>query len=103
MDVCRPILKRRELLRGARMLRITRVQDGEEFVKLSGRVDAENVSELEMQLRAEARDRPLVLDLKDLTLVDQQAVSFLRGCEADGIQLRNCPAYIREWINQERQ
>jgi hypothetical protein len=43
------------------------------------------------------------LDLKDLTLVDQDVVSFLRSCEAGGIQLRNCPAYIREWINQEGQ
>jgi hypothetical protein len=34
--------------------------------------------------------------------VDQDVVSFLRGCEADGIQLRNCPAYIRVWINGER-
>jgi hypothetical protein len=34
--------------------------------------------------------------------VDQDVVSFLRGCEADGIQLRNCPAYIRAWINGEQ-
>jgi hypothetical protein len=41
----------------------------------------------------------IVLDLKDLTLVDQEAVSFLERCEADRIQLKNCPAYIREWIH----
>jgi hypothetical protein len=40
--------------------------------------------------------------LKDLTLVDQDAVTFLRRCEADNITLRNCPAYIREWITRER-
>jgi len=42
------------------------------------------------------------LDLKDLTLVDQDVVSFLARCEADSIQLKNCPAYIRGWITGER-
>ena len=64
-------------------------------------MDAENLSELETMLREEGSDSRTVLDLKDLTLVDQDVVRFLRGCEADRIQLRNCPAYIREWINQE--
>jgi hypothetical protein len=39
--------------------------------------------------------------LEDLTLVDQDVVSFLRRCEAGSIQLKNCPAYIREWITGE--
>jgi hypothetical protein len=65
-------------------------------------MDAENIDELETLLRKEASDRRSVLDLKDLTLVDQDGISFLRGCEADGMQLRNCPAYIRAWINGER-
>jgi anti-anti-sigma regulatory factor len=85
------------------MLKITRAQNGEVVFKLSGRMDGENVSELKTPLHSEASDRPLVLDLKDLTLVDQDAVSFLRRCEAGGIQLKNCPAYIRQWINGERQ
>jgi hypothetical protein len=62
-------------------------------------MDEENIGELETLLRKEAGDRRTVLDLKDLTLVDQDVVRFLRGCEAVGIQLRNCPAYIRAWIN----
>jgi hypothetical protein len=65
-------------------------------------MDAENIGELEAPLSAESSDRIIVLDLKDLTLVDQDAVSFLRKREADSIQLKNCPAYIREWINGER-
>jgi hypothetical protein len=39
-----------------------------------------------------------VLDLRDVTLVNQDAVEFLAGCEADSIKLENCPAYIRVWI-----
>jgi len=42
------------------------------------------------------------LDLKDLTLVDREAVRFLERCETDSIKLKNCPAYIREWITRER-
>jgi uncharacterized protein YlaN (UPF0358 family) len=42
------------------------------------------------------------LDVIDLKLVDQDAVNFLRRCEADNITLKNCPAYIREWITGER-
>ena len=84
------------------MLRITKTANGEVVFKLSGRMNAENVSELEKLLRAEVSGRRIVLDLEDLTLVDQEVVSFVRNCEADGIELKNCPAYIREWITGER-
>jgi anti-anti-sigma regulatory factor len=84
------------------MLKITRAANGEVVFKLSGRMDAENIVGLEAPLSAESSDRMIVLDLKDLTLVDQDAVSFLRRCETGGIQLRSCPPYIREWINGER-
>ena len=84
------------------MLRITRAENGEVVFNLSGRMDAENVGEMETLLSEEASDRIIVLDLKDLRLVDRDVVSFLRRCEADGIQIKNCPAYIREWINGER-
>jgi len=84
------------------MLKITRAANGEVVFKLSGRMGVENVSELETLFGAEASGRRIVLDLKDLTLVDQDAVSFLKRCEGDSIQLKNCPAYIREWITGER-
>jgi anti-anti-sigma regulatory factor len=84
------------------MLKITRAENGEVRFKVSGRMDAENVDELKRLFGAEAGGRRIVLDLKDLTLVDQDAVSFLNRCEADNITLKNCPAYIREWITRER-
>jgi anti-anti-sigma regulatory factor len=84
------------------MLKITRAANGEVVIKLSGRMGAENLSELEKLISAEVDGRHIVLDLKDLTLVDQDGVSFLRRCEADNITLRNCPTYIREWITGER-
>jgi anti-anti-sigma regulatory factor len=84
------------------MLKITRAANGEVVFKLSGRMGTENIGELETLFGAEASGRRIVLDLKDLTLVDQDVVSFLRRCEANSIQLKNCPAYIREWITGER-
>jgi predicted metal-binding protein len=35
-------------------------------------------------------------------LADRDAVRFLRGCEADGMKLENCPAYVREWMDTEK-
>ena len=84
------------------MLKITRAANGEVVWTLSGRMDAENVIELKSLLKSEAEGRRIVLDLKDLTLVDREAVRFLESCETDSIKLKNCPAYIREWITRER-
>jgi hypothetical protein len=84
------------------MLKITRAANGEVVFKLSGRMGAENVGEVERLLIAEASGRRIVLDLKDITLVDQAVVTFLRRCEADGVRLENCPPYVREWITGRR-
>ena len=83
------------------MLRIQRAANGEVVFTLSGRMDAENVAELQAPFESEAKGRRIVLDLKDLTLVDRNAVKFLERCEAGGVTLKNCPAYIREWITSE--
>jgi hypothetical protein len=84
------------------MLKINRVANGEVVFTLSGRIDAENVAELQTLFGSETKDRRIVMDLKDLTLVDRDAVRFLGTCEADRMQIKNCPAYIREWITRER-
>ena len=84
------------------MLKITRAANGEVVIKLSGRMGAENLGELENLISAEADGRRIILDLKDIKLVDQDAVNFLGRCEGRSIQLKNCPAYIREWIAGER-
>jgi anti-anti-sigma regulatory factor len=83
------------------MLKIQRTAHRDVVFTLSGRLDAENVAELSALLAAEPAKRPVVLDLKDLVLVDRDAVHFLRACEGDGIVLRNCPPYIRAWMASE--
>ena len=84
------------------MLRIQRAANGEVVFTLFGRMDADNVGELEALFGSEAKGRGITLDLKDLTLVDRDAVRFLESCEAESIKLKNCPPYIREWIERER-
>jgi predicted metal-binding protein len=67
---------------------------------LSGRMEAEQVAELKELFD---RDYPnIILDLRDVRLADRDAVRFLRGCEADGMKLENCPAYVREWMDREK-
>jgi hypothetical protein len=65
-------------------------------------MSAESITELEALFRSETKRRPIVLDLRDLTLVSQDAISFLDQCEANDIALQNCPGYIREWIKRYR-
>jgi anti-anti-sigma regulatory factor len=84
------------------MLKITRAANGEVVFTLSGRMDAENLVEMKALLGSERKGCRIVLNLKDLTLVDREAVRFLESCEMDSIKIKNCPAYIREWITRER-
>ena len=66
---------------------------------LSGRINAEQVAELKGLFDTDYRN--IILDLREVRLADRDAVRFLRGCEADGMKLENCPAYIREWMDRE--
>ena len=90
------------ILERGEMLKITRAANGEVVFTVSGRMDAENLAELKTLFGSEPSGRRITLDLKELTLVDQDAVRFLERCEADNIQLKNCPASVREWITKER-
>jgi anti-anti-sigma factor len=84
------------------MLRITREANGEVVLKVSGELNAENVGEVRALIDAERKETRIVLDLRDLTLAGAAAIQFLEKCETDGIRLRQCGAYVREWIKRER-
>jgi anti-anti-sigma regulatory factor len=84
------------------MLKIQRSANGKVVFTLSGRIEAEDVTELQRLLELEPVARHLVLDLEDVTLADRDAVTFLMRCEQNGIRLENCPPYIREWIEREK-
>jgi anti-anti-sigma regulatory factor len=84
-------------------LRIQRSIERELVVfTLTGRIQAEQVPDLLALLRSEPSAHRIVIDLKQTKLVDRDAVLFLALSEALGAELRNCSAYIRQWINQER-
>ena len=84
------------------MLRIQRSENGEVVFTLSGQMDEEAIAQLETLISSEASGSRIVLDLKDLTLAGQDAISFLARCEGGGITLKNGAGYIREWITRSR-
>ncbi len=67
---------------------------------LSGELDSEHSMRLSELIAAEVTG-PVRVDLKDLTLVDRAGVHFLSRLHAQGIELVNCPDYIRRWIAAE--
>ena len=84
------------------MLRIQKSVNGEVVFTLSGQMDDDPIAELEKLIHSEADGRRIILDLKDVIRVNENAIAFLERCEANSITLKNCPAYIREWITRQR-
>jgi len=44
----------------------------------------------------------VALDLRNVTLISRDAIKLLSTVEEKGTELRNCPAYIREWVSREK-
>ncbi len=80
------------------MLKIQRTANGDVVFAVSGQLEAESLCELSALLAQESSKRAVALELKDLVLVDRDAVGYLRACAEKGIELRNCPQYIRIWM-----
>ena len=69
-------------------------------LRLSGRIEEDHLDAIQAEVR---RYRPhLVFDLGEAMLVDREVVCFLAAQEMDGVELLECPRYIREWIARER-
>ncbi len=83
--------------------RIDRVVVAEDYVilRISGRITGEDLNVLRTLLEQEGR--AVAIDLKDILLVDREAVKLLALHESNGTEIRNCPLYIREWITRERE
>jgi len=82
--------------------RIDRVsaESGLIVLLVSGKLTGEHVDTLRNALRQESG--ALAIDLKYVSLVDRDAVQLLALAEYNGTELRNCPAYVREWVTRER-
>jgi hypothetical protein len=70
------------------------------ILRVCGWVQKEFVSTLRGLVRQE--EGAVALDLAELTLADRDAVAFFAECEGSGVELRNCPAFLSEWIARER-
>ena len=71
---------------------------------LSGELDALHAARLQELLTKEApsTEGRILLDLKEVTVVDRDGVRFLTASEALGIRIVNCPGYVRRWMAAER-
>ena len=68
-------------------------------LRISGRLAEEDLELVRMALDGR---RVVAIELAEVELVSGDAVKVLVRAEAEGIELRSCPAYIREWITNER-
>jgi hypothetical protein len=87
--------------RECEMLRIERDHDGcVARLRLSGRIQ----SEFLVCVRSAMNDgcARKILDLSEVTLVDLGVIRFLINCEDEGIEVVQCPPYVREWMLRER-
>ena len=85
--------------------RIERVvgPDGVVVLQISGRIDDPDVEIVRELIESEMTSKSTVaLDLRNVTLISRAAIKLLSTVEEKGIELRNCPAYIREWVSREK-
>ena len=68
---------------------------------LSGRIETPAIAELKRLFELQTDYLDIVLDLKDVGVVDREVMRFFARCEADGMKLENCARYIREWMERE--
>ena len=80
----------------------TATRGGFTVFTLSGRIETPAIAELRRLFDLQTNYRDIVLDLKDVRLVDRDVMGFLARCEADGVKLENCAPYIREWMEREK-
>lgn len=83
------------------MLRVEKDSDGCTMrLLVSGRIQSDRIACIRSAMSGECARK--ILDLSEVTLVDAAAVHFLISCEKEGIELAECPPYVREWMVRER-
>ena len=65
-----------------------------------GRMQIECVDTLKELIEGE--NARIALDLSEVTLADRDAATFLAVCELKGIELKNCPAFLRGLVDKEQ-
>jgi hypothetical protein len=87
---------------GGQVIRVDRATNGEVIFFLSGVITTEDIPYLEQLLRSESHGSKIALDLKDVLHVNDAAVAFLSRCETASIALKNCPAFVRDWMQIQK-
>jgi hypothetical protein len=67
---------------------------------ISGRITEQDVDTLRASLDQECGI--VAVDLENVFIVNWEAIKLLAVRELNGVELRNCPAYVREWVTRER-
>jgi hypothetical protein len=70
---------------------------------LSGGIEKQAIAELSRLFEGQTDYRDIVLDLKDVCMIDREAMLFFVSCEAEGVKIENCAPYIREWMKREKE
>ena len=69
---------------------------------ISGRIESADVEILRELIEKEERaKRILAIDLTEVTLIGRDAIRACSTVETKGTELRNCPAYICNWVSRE--
>ena len=69
---------------------------------LSGQIEKPAIAELRRLFESQTDCSDIVLDLKDVSVIDREVMHFFLRCESEGVNLENCPAYVREWMEREK-
>ena len=76
---------------------------GSVVLRVIGRIDGTRTSRCCGMEQEKTKKSGLAIDLTEVTLVSQEAVEALAVAETNGIELRNCPGYIREWVSRTKE
>ena len=83
------------------MLRIEKHSDGRvSRLRLCGRIQSDHIDCIRSAMNDCCARK--MLDLSEVTLVDIAVIRFLIRCEDEGVELVECPPYVREWMRRER-
>jgi ABC-type transporter Mla MlaB component len=69
-------------------------------IHLSGELRCAHLGDLCAEI--EQVVQPVTLDLDEVEVVDIDGIRLLNECCGRGVQVVNCPPYIREWMLQEK-
>ena len=83
------------------MLRIEKEPEGDVTrLLVSGHIQSDGIDCIRSALKDGCKRK--ILDLSEVTVVDVSAIRFLIRCEGQGVELAECPPFVREWMLRER-